>query len=290
MLRISDARLDQLIAEDVPYIDLTTRVLGIGDRAGVMEFFTREPGVVCCTEEAARIMERLGADVDGFVPSGERVEAGCVLLTARCSAEALHMGWKVCLNLLDHYSAVATKTARIVEAAHGAAPHCEVLTTRKSTPGNKDLLVKAVMCGGAFPHRLGLSETVLVFQQHMEFMGGFEGFMAMLPDIKSRCIEKKLFVEADPEQAVALAKAGIDGIQLDKVPAEDARALVAELRSIDPRITIVAAGGINETNAAAYAETGVDGLVTTAAFTAKPLDMSARMCALPADGSSRGNR
>ena len=28
---ISDARIDQLIAEDVPYIDLTTHVLGIGN-------------------------------------------------------------------------------------------------------------------------------------------------------------------------------------------------------------------------------------------------------------------
>ena len=53
--------------------------------------------------------------------------------------------------------------------------------------------------------------------------------------------------------------------------------LVKELRSIDPYLTIIAAGGINPINAASYAATGVDGIATTAPFTAKPIDMSIRM-------------
>ena len=50
-----------------------------------------------------------------------------------------------------------------------------------------------------------------------------------------------------------------------------------ELRSVDPRLTIIGAGGINPGNAADYAATGVDGLATTAPYTAKPIDMSVRM-------------
>ena len=53
-----------------------------------------------------------------------------------------------------------------------------------------------------------------------------------------------------------------------------------QIRAIDPRVTLVAAGGINPQNAADYAATGVDGLATTALYTAKPLDMSVRMEAL----------
>ena len=61
----------------------------------------------------------------------------------------------------------------------------------------------------------------------------------------------------------------------------DNTAMVAEqIRAIDPRVTLVAAGGINPQNAADYAATGVDGLATTALYTAKPLDMSVRMEAL----------
>lgn len=276
-LRISDARLDELIAEDVPYIDLTSEVLGIGGARGAIEYFTREACVLCCTEEAARIMGKLGLEVTWSLPSGTRLEAGQAFLRARGTAAQLHMAWKVCLNLFDHYSAVATKTDAMVCAAHAANPACEVLATRKSHPGIKDLLVKAVMTGGAYPHRLGLSETVLVFDHHVKFMGGFDSFVEQLPAIRRRCIEKKLFVEADADQALVLARAGVDGIQLDKVEPVRLGPLVEELRAIEPRITIIAAGGINPGNAADYAATGVDGLATTALFTAKPIDMSVRM-------------
>ncbi len=119
-----------------------------------------------------------------------------------------------------------------------------------------------------------------MFDHHLTFFGGFDAFVEQLPSIRSRCIEKKLFVEADAEHARVLAAAGVDGIQLDKVPVDELSALVSELRSIDPRVTLIAAGGINPQNAAAYAATGVDGLATTAPFTAKPLDMSVRMRAL----------
>ncbi len=274
---ISDARIDQLIAEDVPYIDLTTQMLGISDEPARIEFFTREDATVCAAEEAARVLQHLGAEVESLVPSGEQVAAGTILLVAVGSAGALHKAWKVCLNLLDHCSAVATKTHNLVSAAKSANPACEVLTTRKSMPGVKDLLTKAVTAGGAFPHRLGLSETVLVFDNHTRLMGGFDAFLEALPSLRSKCIEKKLFVEADADQARALARAGVDGIQFDKIPADELAALVAELREIDPHCTLIAAGGINAKNAAAYAATGVDGLATTAPFSAAPLDMSARI-------------
>jgi molybdenum transport protein len=276
-LRISDARLDDLIAEDVPFVDLTCEVLGIGEEPGEIEYFTREDCVLCCMEEVQRMMAHLGLSVEKALPSAMRLHAGDVFLRARGRAADLHMAWKVCLNMFDHYSAVATKTAQMVDAAHGANIGCEVLTTRKSAPGAKDLLTKAVMCGGAFPHRLGLSETVLVFAHHTEFMGGFDAFVWQLPVLRKRCVEKKLFVEAGADQARVLARAGVDGIQFDKVLPDELRQLVPELHAIDPHITLIAAGGINPRNVAEYAATGVDGLATTAPFTAKPIDMSVRM-------------
>ena len=280
MLRIPDARIDGFIAEDVPYVDLTCAVLGIGDEPGEMEYFTREECVLAGAAVASRIMGKLGCRVVDSRCDGERVRAGESFFRAQGGAVDLHAAWKVCLNVFDHLSAVATKTRAMVDAAHAENSHCEVLTTRKSMPGAKDLLTQAVMAGGAFPHRLGLSETVLVFDHHLTFFGGFDAFVEQLPAIKARCIEKKLFVEADAEHARALARAGVDGIQLDKVPVDQLERLVRELRGIDPRVTLVAAGGIDPGNAAAYAATGVDGLATTAPFSAKPLDMSVRMRAL----------
>ena len=278
-MRISDARLDYFMGEDVPYFDLTTEALGIGREHGTIEYFTREDCTLCGTEEAQRIFERMGGSVVEAKPSGTSVAAGGTFLRVEAPADVLHLGWKVCLNIFDHCSAVATKTRAIVDAAHAGNPSCGVFATRKSMPGSKDLLVKAVVAGGGLPHRLGLSETILVFEHHMTFLGGFDAFVEKLPALRAACAEKKVFVEATADQALALARAGVDGIQLDKVAPGDVGALVRDVRAIDPSITLIAAGGVNERNAQAYAEAGVDGLATTAPFNAKALDMSVRMTA-----------
>ena len=280
MLRISDARLDYFMTEDVPYIDLTSLVLGIGDAPGQMEYFSREACVVAGVGEVARLAKTAGCEVEVLHKSGDRIVPDEPILRVSGTAGNLHQVWKVGLNLLDHLSAVATKTRSMVDAVHEVNPSCEVLTTRKSMPGCKDLLVEAVMVGGAFPHRLGLSETVLVFDHHMKFLGGFDAFVERIPEFRRRCVEKKLFVEATADQARVLAKAGVDGIQFDKVAVDELAPLVDELRAIDPHVTLIAAGGINPQNAAAYAATGADGLATTAPFSAKPLDMSVRMTVL----------
>lgn len=277
MVVFPEARIDYFISEDVPYLDLTSEVLGVADQAGEMEYYTREECVLAGTDVVRRIARNLGCEVVAVRFDGDRIAAGESFMTLRGPASALHQVWKVGLNTFDHLSAVATKTRQMVDAAHEANPRCEILTTRKSMPGAKDLLTAAVRAGGAWPHRLGLSETVLVFDHHIAFLGGFDAFVERLPEIKRRCVEKKLFVEAGEEQARILARAGVDGIQFDKVPVERLASLVEELRAIDPHLTLIAAGGINPGNAAAYAATGVDGLATTAPFSAKPLDMSVRM-------------
>lgn len=277
MVVFPEARIDYFISEDVPYLDLTSEVLGVADQAGEMEYYTREECVLAGTDVVRHIARNLGCEVVAVRFDGDRIAAGESFMTLRGPASALHQVWKVGLNTFDHLSAVATKTRQMVDAAHEANPRCEILTTRKSMPGAKDLLTAAVRAGGAWPHRLGLSETVLVFDHHIAFLGGFDAFVERLPEVKRRCVEKKLFVEAGEEQARILARAGVDGIQFDKVPVERLASLVEELRAIDPHLTLIAAGGINPGNAAAYAATGVDGLATTAPFSAKPLDMSVRM-------------
>ena len=276
MQYFSDARIDYFIAEDLPYLDLTCEVLGLSGVPGEMDYFTREDCVLAGVEVVRRMMGKLGCEVVSAREDGDRISAGETFMTVRGDVESLHAAWKVCLNVFDHLSAVATKTRAMVDAAHSVNPRCEVLTTRKSMNGVKDLLTSAVVAGGAFPHRLGLSETVLVFEHHYKFMGGFDAFVERIPEIKARCVEKKLFVEADAACARVLAGTQVDGIQLDKIPADELAGLVAEIREANPRIALIATGGINPQNAAAYAACGVDGLATTAPLSAKPLDMSVK--------------
>jgi len=275
---ISMEEIDRLIKEDVPYIDLTSWSLGIREQMGRIAYFTREDATVCGTEEVWMIFERLNIRTERLIPSGEPVRAGEELISGIGCGSDLHMAWKVGQNILDHASGIATKTRRMVQLVKACNPNVAILTTRKGFPGTKALAIKAILAGGATPHRLGLSETVLIFKQHIDFIGGFEALLRKLPELKVECCEKKILVESCTyEEAKILCGAGVDGIQFDKIPAGELVEIVAKLRAEFPHAVFLAAGGINEENAAAYARTNVDGIVTTSLYHAKPIDIGVRI-------------
>lgn len=278
MAFISINEIDRLINEDVPYIDLTSWTLGIREQKGRITYFTREDTVVCGTEEVRAVFDRLHIEMDHMVASGRQITAGAELITGMGRAEDLHMAWKVGQNILDSCSGIATKTRKMVDVVKSHNPNMVVLTTRKGFPGTKTLATKAIMAGGAMPHRLGLSETILVFKQHMNFIGGFDGFLNKLPEMKAECYEKKIIVEAATlEQAISLCRAGVDGIQFDKMSVEDLTKAVAYLKNEFPACVLLAAGGINETNISEYAKTNVNGIITTSLYSAKPIDIGVKI-------------
>lgn len=278
MIYITDESLEKLLKEDLPYLDLSTWILEIGGRRGVLEYFCREDAVICGTEEVMRLCRKLNIEVTEFLPSGTQVTPGTVFFKGCGSAASLHMIWKVGQNILDYTSGIATRTRRLVEKAKAVNPRITIVTTRKNPPGTKELAVKGVLTGGGYLHRLGLSETVLFFKQHLNFLADFADFIDTVPDLKAKVCEKKILVEAENlDEAVRLCKAGVDGVQFDKVPVEKLHGYVAALREINPDFKILAAGGINENNVAEYAKTGIDAVVTTAVYFGKPIDMGTRI-------------
>lgn len=272
----SDDELDHLIREDVPFLDLTTHVTGIGAAKGVIRYITREPTVICCTEEALRIFQKLGLFTLSMLPSGSVVPAGTVIMEAQGSAQAIHAAWRVALNLLEYASGIATRTHQMVEQVQQVAPHVAVVTTRKSVPGARKMMAKAILCGGAMPHRLGLSETVLIFDEHIRFMGDFDTLLSQISQLKVRLGEKMVVAEAHtPETALQLAQAGVDMVQLDKLDVEATRNVTAAIKAAYPRVKVAIAGGVRLDNAVAYAATGVDMLVTSSLYFGKPADIKA---------------
>lgn len=263
-----------LLQEDVPYFDLTTHALGIGDRPATIRFTTRDRVCLGGSEMAAQVLKSVGAEVTLALATGDRLEAGVTVLAAQGSARSLHTAWKTAQNILEYACGVATLTDRMVRAATDANPDAMLYTTRKHVPGTKAIAIDAILAAGAYPHRLGLSETVLIFEQHLNFVGGIEGLVSRLPQLKRQVKEKKIIVELkQPDDAVPLAKAGVDGIQFDKLKPKALSAAIARLKSEFPHLLILAAGGIQFSNIADYAATGADGLVSTAPYYANPADI-----------------
>lgn len=278
----SRAELERLLDDDVPHGDLTTEALGIGAVSGVMRFSARTPMVVALAEDAGAMIELAGGRVDMLAASGAALEQGAPILEAYGPAASLLRSWKVAQTLIEIWSGVATDTRAIVEAARAVAPRIAVACTRKNVPGTKRFAVAAVKAGGAVMHRLGLSETVLVFPEHQAFLDG-ASLAEVVERLRRATPEKKIVVEVTTlESALAAIVAGFDVIQAEKFAPEDIARLVERMASMTFRNTrpiIAAAGGVNAGNASAYAQAGADVLVTSAPYLARPRDVQVRIAA-----------
>lgn len=278
MLYISDETIDHWIKEDVPYLDLTTLTLGIGGQKGKISFTAREYTVLSGVEEVLRIFAKLGVTPIQSLPSGSVVNRGDVFIEAEGLASSLHMAWKLSMNILEYSSGIATRTRRMVDKAKSVNPQMTVLATRKSFPGTKELSIKAILAGGAFPHRLGLSETILIFKQHWAFLGDINDLAQVIKVTKTDACEKKIIVEVETlEDAKLLIESGVSGLQFDKIPANDLKIMADLIRRLNPNIILLGAGGVNEGNIEEYARTGIDAIVTTAMYFGKPSDIGVTM-------------
>jgi molybdenum transport protein len=265
--------LEALLADDVPHGDLTTEALGIGSLSGKMTFTARKAMVLAEAESAAALLDISGCTVSLQAHSGDRLPPGATILVATGPAGALHRGWKTAQTLIEIWSGVATAARTIVDIVRSVSPDVAVACTRKNTPGTKSFAARAVRAGGATMHRLSLSETVLVFPEHLAFLAG-----TPLADVATRlrraAPERKLVIEVNSVAgALDAAAAGFDAVQTEKFSTAMVAETAAQLSAFNPRPLIAAAGGITHENAAAYVQAGADVIVTSSPYLAGPCDV-----------------
>lgn len=268
-----------MLNEDAPYGDLTTSSLGIDTKPALLAFASRKlPIMASCIEEAAALCRLNSLDVKSYQKSGTIIDSNTVFLEAHGEAKDIHNIYKTIQNLLDYACGVATYTHHMVNAAKSVNPQISVATTRKMIPLTKKIAVKSVFFGGGIIHRLGLSESILIFDTHRVF---FQNDLQLADAIRQAKIsnpEKKIVIEAISEQeAVKFADIGADILQLEKFPLERLSETVAHLRAKYPGTKLLATGGIHIDNVIAYAQSGVDAIVTSAPYYANPADIKVRV-------------
>jgi molybdenum transport protein len=277
---LPDSELIRLLDEDAPCGDATTFALGIGDQPGRLVFRAHQAMVVCASEEARRMGELHGLrSVGEFVASGTRLSAGETILTLEGQAAALHTVWKTAQTFMEYLSGIASCTDDIVAAARAENPDIGIACTRKNFPGTKAAAIKAILAGGASPHRLSLSETLLVFAEHRCFLGN-EAPAATIQRLRRQWPERAIVVEVgDEAEALSWHQAGADILQLEKMSVATVNRIKSQIPKSSPT-RIAAAGGINSANAWEYARAGADILVTSAPYFAPPRDVAVTLNAV----------
>ena len=278
MFNLSIQELEKYIQDDLPYFDLTTSLQNCNNAIAQIEVFTREEIIVSCSEEAAKIAELLNCKVDFFVKSKNKVEKNGSILKFSGLYEDIHKAWRLTQILLEYSCKISTYSYQMKEKIEKINPSCELLTTRKTFPFSKRFCIKASFCGGAMPHRLNLSETVLFFEGHRILYKNNEEFYEDLKRIKTKIPEKKLNVESESfEDSINLMKIGVDVIQLDKIDFEELEKIIIYKNENFPNVKILVAGGINLTNIEKYASYKIDGVVTSSVYNCGMANISSRL-------------
>ena len=232
--------------------DVTSVATIPADHLSTAEYRVRVNGVIAGIEVAKVALELVGiTDLKSGVVCAHDVEAGTVILTARGNTRALLLAERTSLNFLGHLSGIATLTRKWVDevSEYGAA----IRDTRKTAPGMRVLEKYAVRMGGGTNHRMSLSESALIKDNHVEAVGGvsqaFERVRKLYPQIE-------IEVEVDSlDQLKEILVNKPDLVLLDNMSVDECRQAVAIVAG---RSKLEASGGLSLENAKAYAQTGVD--------------------------------
>jgi nicotinate-nucleotide pyrophosphorylase (carboxylating) len=247
------------LAEDGAASDITTLSTVPAEQQAQGTLLARQAGVIAGLEVAAETFRLFDArvEVEFLVRDGAQVQAGQSLLHLSGPARSLLSAERVALNFLGRLCGIATLTARCVRALEGTG--VRLLDTRKTTPGLRALEKEAVRLGGGQNHRFGLSDGVLIKDNHIKAAGGIgqaiEAARRRVPHLLKIEIECETLAEV--EQAV---QAGAEVILLDNMSPERMREAVAFVRRVAPGTLLEASGNIGTDTArlAAVAATGVD--------------------------------
>jgi nicotinate-nucleotide pyrophosphorylase (carboxylating) len=257
------------LAEDAgPLGDLTAMLVPDTDTAR-MRVVARADGILagrlCALESFTQVDPSLV--VTWHVPDGGWLAPGSVVAEVSGSMRSILTAERTALNFLCHLSGIATATRAFVDAVAAVNPTTRVLDTRKTTPGLRALEKAAVRAGGGWNHRAGLSDAVLVKDNHLGRLTISEAVALARRWWPGRMVE----VECDrPEQVTEAVDAGASAVLLDNMTPSLVSECVALVRARTAEapgtVLVEASGGVTLDNAPAYAAAGVD-LISVGAIT-----------------------
>lgn len=214
------------LEEDAPYGDITGEAL-IPDNARCRGYImAHQSGVIAGLEEAATIFLQLGLTVTNPLTDGDTVKPGDAVMEVSGSAKTVLLAERTALNIIGRMSGIATATRECRGIVQGVHPSCRIAGTRKTAPGLRKLDKKAVRIGGGEKHRIGLSDGILIKENHLELIPIRKAIQMVRESQPFRTIEVEVSSEAD---ALEAARTGADIIMLDNMKPADITMTLAAL-------------------------------------------------------------
>jgi nicotinate-nucleotide pyrophosphorylase (carboxylating) len=267
--------IDAALAEDMAFHDLTAKATIDGMQQGKASIIAKADGVL----SGCGVAEQVFTTMDEMIGQtwehrdGEAIGQGDVICMLEGNIHMLLSAERTALNFMQHLSGIATATSLFTQALKDTG--CEVVDTRKTTPGLRKLEKNAVLHGGGKNHRMDLASGMLIKENHILAAGSITDAVAecqkLSPDtwIEVECETLEEVIESVHVCPVIILLDNMD------------TAMVTQARALVPKsILLEASGNITLDNARAYAETGINRIAVGAITHSAPaLDLSMRISA-----------
>ena len=264
--------LKDFFIEDIGDGDLSGERLFPKSTIGIFSFYAKEEGIFCGEDIITTGFALLSSEVkcNLLKRDGDSLSKGDIIADIEGPMQTLLAGERVILNLLQRMSGIATAANQAVSQTIGSTTR--ICDTRKTTPGLRMLEKYAVRVGGAFNHRNGLYDCVMLKDNHIAFAGNITNPIKTVRSHIGHTIKIEIEIETK-NQLIEAIEAGVDIIMFDNLTPEEIKAW---LPLVPDHITTEVSGGIQYNQIKDYAATGVD-LISLGSLThsVKALDISA---------------
>ena len=264
---VVDQMVGMALAEDLGLVgDLTSQATLPAEAVAECVIIAREPGCIAGLPLAEAAFRLVGPGVrfEAALADGSSFAPGDRIATIAGPARLVLSAERVALNFLTHLSGIATLTRRFVEAVDGTG--ARICDTRKTLPGLRAIQKYAVRCGGGSNHRYGLSDAVLIKDNHIAVAGSVTAALDAARANLGHLVAVEIEVDTLAQLEEALA-AGARIVLLDNMDNDTLRRAVALNAG---RAVLEASGRVRLERVRSIAETGVDFISTSQITAAAP--------------------
>lgn len=235
--------------------DMTSRAIIAAGAQGSFAIVAREEGVLAGSVCARLAFERVDRAIGQkwHLNDGDSLEAGSLIADISGPAVGILTAERTALNFLGRLSGIATLTNRFVTAAGGSG--VSIAHTRKTSPGLRAAEIEAVVAGGGARHRAGLSDAILIKDNHVAMAGGIRSALVRARVFAGHMTRISVEVDNLDQFDEALA-AGADCILLDNFSIGQLKQAVQLAEG--QRVTLEVSGNVSLERVSDIAATGVD--------------------------------
>ena len=192
-------------------------------------------------------------EVKTLLPDGSNVVSKDICMTIKGNAKSILMAERVALNFAGRLSGIATMTAAFVAEAENTK--AKITCTRKTTPGMRLVEKEAVRHGGGSNHRFGLSDAIMIKDNHIAAAGSIQKVLERARDFASHMSTIEIEVDTLKQLEEVLRVGGADAVLLDNMTNTD---MVTAVQMVNRVMVIEASGNMTLDRISSVAATGVD--------------------------------